>query len=112
MALPGQKSMYLSEWAHLVLAELPGYGLDEVAAGGEGDDGKGRAQHTQLLRRAEDVLHGDVLENFKTGFLFLQCWGSGSASGSVSCKYGFESGSGSFHHQAKKIRKTLISIVL
>ncbi len=35
-----------------------------------------------------------------------QCWGSGSANH----KYG--SGSGSFHHQAKIVRKTLISIVL
>ncbi len=43
---------YLGEWAHLVLAELPGHGLDEVAAGGEGDDGEGCSQHTQLLRRA------------------------------------------------------------
>jgi hypothetical protein len=34
----------------------------------------------------------------------------GSASGSVSHKYG--SGSGSFHHQAKIVRKTLISTVL
>ncbi len=35
---------------------------------------------------------------------------SGSASGSVSHKYG--SGSGSYHHQAKIVRKTLISTVL
>ncbi len=63
--------MYLGEWAHLVLAELPGYGLDEIAAGGEGDDGEGCAQHTQLLRRAQDVFHGDILENFKTRFNFL-----------------------------------------
>jgi hypothetical protein len=54
---------YLGAWAHLVLAELPGYGLDEVAAGGEGDDAEGCAQHTQLLRRAQDVLHRDILEN-------------------------------------------------
>jgi hypothetical protein len=51
----------------------------------------------------------------------MQCCGSGSASGSVlfwayririqirfSHKYG--SGSGSFYHQAKKVRKTLISV--
>jgi hypothetical protein len=67
----GKKSMYLGEWAHLVLAELPGYGLYEVAAGGEGDDGEGCAQHTQLLRRAQDVLHGDILEKFITSFNFL-----------------------------------------
>ncbi len=34
----------------------------------------------------------------------------GSAYGFVSCKYG--SGSGSFHHQAKVVRKILISTVL
>jgi hypothetical protein len=34
----------------------------------------------------------------------------GSASGSVSHKYG--SGSGSFHHEAKIVRKALISTVL
>jgi hypothetical protein len=33
----------------------------------------------------------------------------GSASGSVSYKYGSVSGSGSFHHQAKIVRNTLIS---
>ncbi len=55
--------------------------------------------------------------------LFFQCWGTGSASGLdpvfgpsgsesgfVSKKYG--SGSGTFHNQAKKVRKTLISTVL
>ncbi len=36
----------------------------------------------------------------------------GSASGSVSHNYGYGSGSGTFHHQAKKVRKTLISIAL
>jgi hypothetical protein len=36
----------------------------------------------------------------------------GSASGSVSHKYGSGSGSGSFHHQAKIVRKTLVSTVL
>ncbi len=35
----------------------------------------------------------------------FQCWGSGSVFGSVSHKYG----SGSFHHQAKIVRKNLIS---
>jgi hypothetical protein len=37
----------------------------------------------------------------------LQYGPPGSASGSVSHKYG--SGSGSFHHQAKIVKKTLIS---
>ncbi len=37
-------------------------------------------------------------------FFFFQCWGSGSASGSISHKYW--SGSGSFHHQAKIVNKT------
>jgi hypothetical protein len=106
----GQKSMYLGEWAYLVLAKLPGYGLDKVAAGGEGDDGEGCAQHTQLLRRAQDVLHRDILEKFKTSFIFYSVGDPdpyvfgplGSASGSVSNKYGYESVSGSFHHHAKK----------
>ncbi len=40
----------------------------------------------------------------------MQCCGSASVSGSVSHKYG--SGSGSFHHQAKKVRKPLFSTVL
>jgi hypothetical protein len=36
--------------------------------------------------------------------------GSGSGTGSISERY--ESGSGSFYHQAKIVRKTLISTVL
>jgi len=36
----------------------------------------------------------------------------GSASGSVRHKYGSGSSSGSFHHQTKMVRKTLISTVL
>jgi hypothetical protein len=35
-----------------------------------------------------------------------------SATVSVNDKYGFGSGFGSFHHQAKIVRKTLISTVL
>ncbi len=38
------------------------------------------------------------------------CGPPGSASGFVI--YLYRSGSGSFHHQAKKLRKSLISIVL
>ncbi len=55
----------------------------------------------------------------KLGEISRQCCGSivcfgppGSVSGSVSHKNGSGTGSGSFHHQAKIVRKALISTVL
>jgi hypothetical protein len=50
-----------------------------------------------------------MVEGSKELMCYYQCCGSGS--GSISQRYGSSSGSGSFYHQAKIVKTTLISTV-
>jgi hypothetical protein len=69
--------------------------------------GAGRIRKISASRVGPSVADPDPSPDPKNPYVFGP---SGSASGSISQRYGSESGS--FYHQAKLVRKTLIPTVL
>lgn len=57
----GEGTTIMIDFLYLVLAELPGYRLHQVTARGEGNHGECGTQDTQLFGRAQNILYCDVL---------------------------------------------------